>query len=162
MPPEDWETEDSALIWQVENFWQYRIAVPLDRVAETDPPVLIDGSAQAYDDWEPFSDSFSAACVETVMSQNSLCGDWGGWHREALPTDAARLERSLTLMPPLISPGGRENTDRWYAGAGVLVHEDRSDEQAEWGWQYVRALTREALDDVRKALPGPWTETVGS
>ncbi|WP_327710150.1 SMI1/KNR4 family protein [Streptomyces sp. NBC_00464] len=160
LPPEELEADDAALMWQAEKFWLYQVAVPLDRIAETDPPVLIDGTSQAYDDWEPFADRFSAACVETVMSENSLCGDWGGWRRECLAPDAARLKQSLTLIPPLLSPGGRDNTHRWYAGADVLVHEDRSDEESELGWLYVRALTREALDGIRAALPGPWTETV--
>ncbi|MFJ5844623.1 MULTISPECIES: SMI1/KNR4 family protein [unclassified Streptomyces] len=160
LPPEELEVSGDALIWQVEKFWLYQLAVPLDRFAETDPPVLIDGSSQAYEDWEPFADRFSAVCVETVMSENALCGDWGGWRRECLASDAAYLERSLTRMPPLLSPDGRDNADRWYAGADVLVHEDRSDDRSELGWLYVRALTREALDGVRAALPGPWSETV--
>ncbi|MEU9200243.1 hypothetical protein [Streptomyces sp. NPDC048332] len=161
LPPEELEADDTALIWQVEAFWLYQVAVPLDRLAEADPPVLIDGSSPAYDDWEPYADRFSAACVETVMSENSLCGDWGGWRRECLPSDTAVLDRSLTRVPPLISPGGRDNADRWYAGADVLVHLDRSDERSESGWLYVRALTREAWDGFRTAFPGAWTETVG-
>ncbi|WP_406449658.1 hypothetical protein OG782_10640 [Streptomyces sp. NBC_00876] len=164
LPPEDLEADGTALLWQAEKFWLYRIAVPLDRIAESDPPVLIDGSSPEYDDWEPFAGRFSALCVETVMSENSLCDDWGGWRREKLDTDAAYLEQSLTPIPPLIAPGGapsgQDSADRWYAGADVLVHEDRSDEESEWGWLYVRALTREAWDDLRTALPGPWTETV--
>ncbi|MFC9861130.1 MULTISPECIES: hypothetical protein [unclassified Streptomyces] len=40
------------------------------------------------------------------------------------------------------------------------MREDRSDRESEWGWLYVRALTREALDGFRAALPGQWTETV--
>ncbi|WP_326681901.1 SMI1/KNR4 family protein [Streptomyces sp. NBC_01237] len=127
LPPEELEADGSALIRQAEKFWLYQIAVPIDRIAETDPPVLIDGSSEAYDDWEPFADRFSAVCVETVMSENSLCGDWGGWHRERLAPDATYLEQSLTPIPPLIVPGGQENANRWYAGADVLVREDRSD-----------------------------------
>lgn len=160
LPPEELEADGSAPIRQTEKFWLYQIAVPIDRIAETDPPVLIDGSSQAYDDWEPFADRFSAVCVETVMSENSLCGDRGGWHRERLAPYATYLEQSLTPIPPLIFPGGQENANRWYAGADVLVREDRSDRESELGWLYVRALTREALDGFRAALPGQWTETV--
>ncbi|MFE6972176.1 hypothetical protein [Streptomyces sp. NPDC057682] len=159
LPPDELEADDEALTWQVESFWLYQIAVPLDRCGEADPPVVIDGTSQAYENWEPYADRFSTACVETVLSENTLCGDWGGWTREGLPGDTARLERSLALVPPLLTVGGTERAGRWYAGADVLVHHDRTDDAVEAGRLYVRALTREALDESLTALPGPWTET---
>lgn len=159
LPPEELEADDEALTWQVESFWLYQLAVPLDRFGETDPPVVIDGSSPAYEHWEPFADRFSAACVEAVLSENTLCGDGGGWTREGLPGDPARLERSLAAVPPLLTVGGTERAGRWYAGPDVLVHHDRTDDAVEAGRLYVRALTRTALDGILAALPGPWTET---
>ncbi|MEV6212762.1 hypothetical protein [Kitasatospora sp. NPDC051914] len=154
-PPEDLWAEDGVLVWQTEKLFSYAFGIPLDRLSEADPPVVIDGEGG---EWGAYADRFSLACIELLMSQNTLCGDRGGWRRERLPGDAEHLERHLTAVPSLYGPEDSDDRQRWFADRDVLVCDDRSDDGVELGWLEFRALTSEAADRVRAELPGEWRE----
>ncbi|GAA2750701.1 hypothetical protein [Kitasatospora cinereorecta] len=155
--PEDLEAEDSVLIWQTEKLFWYGFAIPLDRVHESDPPVVWD-SYEEGSEWEPYADRFSLACIELLITQNLLCGDNGGQRRERLPGDAEYLERHLTEVPSLYGPEACDGLQRWFVGRNVLVCDDRSDDGVELGWLQYRALTPEAADRLQAELPGKWQE----
>ncbi|MEU9128792.1 hypothetical protein AB0D08_11870 [Kitasatospora sp. NPDC048540] len=156
-PPEDLETEDGVLVWQTEKLFSYGFAIPLDHVHESDPPVVMD-SHEAGGEWTAYADRFSLACIELLITQNTLCGDNGGRRRERLPGDAEYLERHLTAVPSLYRPEACDGLQRWFAGRDALVCDDRSDDGVELGWLEFRALTPEAVDRLRAELPGEWRE----
>ncbi|WP_431678107.1 hypothetical protein [Kitasatospora sp. KL5] len=154
--PEDLWAEEGVLVWQTEKLFWYACGIPLDRLSETDPPVVTDVGED--DEWSAHADRFSLACIELLMSQNTLCGDVGGWTRERLPGDAEYLERHFTAVPSLYGPEASGGLYRWFTDRDVLVCDDRSDEDAELGWLHVRALTSEAADRIQAELPGKWRE----
>ncbi|GAA1080823.1 hypothetical protein GCM10009663_24430 [Kitasatospora arboriphila] len=128
--------------------------VPLDELHRPDPAVVLesDGSRR------PWLDRLSVALVELVLSESLHAPDG---HADLLePLDVATLlalEDGYVQLPfpdyPVFSaPAG----SRWFAGDDVLLRAD------DGGALRARARTAEALDGLRKDLPGNWLRADGA
>ncbi|MFD8934752.1 hypothetical protein ACFV0R_05760 [Streptomyces sp. NPDC059578] len=158
--PAQWETDESGsvLIVRVENQYTVEWGVPVSREAEAsggpadaDPPVWF--RATDEQEWRPFLDRFSLACVEMVLSDRLLApdGPTDNRHLDA-PTTTALAERftPLPLVPYPVWAVPDGPPVRWFTGDGVLLRADGTD------WLWARARDAAALDAVRSALPGEW------
>lgn len=152
------DTANGMLIFRIENQGVTSWGVRLDLSHVDDPPVLfrLEDLGTADHGWRPFLDRLSLACVEMVLSEWMLGGEDGLGDNRGFVDDAdvTALERGfdrLELLPdyPLWAlPDGPPV--RWFGDADVILRDDGG----EWVW--VRAKTRDALDRVRRTLPGDW------
>jgi hypothetical protein len=149
--PSELDFKGDALVYRWENqgvVWWGISRSDLDG-RQPDPPTRVIDRAS----WHPWLPSFSAACVEMVLSEWMLGGDETLTDNGQLADDGPELlERrytrlalpeypSINLVPPGI---------RWFAGPGVMLREDCRT------WLWVRARDEAALDGVRQALPVDW------
>jgi hypothetical protein len=153
LAPHQLKVEDGhRLVYRVENqacaFWAVDLAEP----AAADPPVV--WREYGGHQWRPFLDRFSDACVEMVLSESMFAGpielSENGQLEDA---SLAVLETYRRLNFPAYdlwagAPDGPPV--RWFAAPGVLL----CDHAETWLW--VRALTSEAIDNVRRTFPVEW------
>ena len=140
------------LVYRVENQSVALWGVPLVKMAQPDPPVVV---ACNFEDvtWEPYLERFSLACAEMVLSESLFSAPSGrSDNRELDPAEVALVEQRFARLalpdyPLWASPGG---SVRWYTGPDVVS----CDFAGTWLW--VRARTTAGLDAVRAALPGDW------
>lgn len=152
--------DDGILVFRVEAQGVAYRGVPLDVVAQPDPPVVFQTTAQPPDTraWLPFLDRVSLAGVEMVLSEWMWSGgryhDNRGLHREDFDALAQRFTRlPIPDYPLWADPHGKPS--RWFWDADVVLRTDAG----EWVW--VRAESPEALAAVRQGLPGDWLMVAG-
>ncbi|MFD8074513.1 hypothetical protein ACFV3E_17940 [Streptomyces sp. NPDC059718] len=76
-----------VLVFRVENQDCASWGIPLDRVEQDDPPVVV----ESHEGWVPFLDRMSVAWVELVLSEGSLTAG------SVIVTSAAQAARSRQL-----------------------------------------------------------------
>jgi hypothetical protein len=127
-------------------------AVDLANATKVDPPTV--WREYGGHDWRPFLDRFSDACVEMVLSESLVDGPIELTENGQLDdASLAVLETYRRLNFPsydlwAAAPAGPPV--RWFAAPGVLL----CDHAETWLW--VRALTPEAIEDVRHRFPSDW------
>jgi hypothetical protein len=155
LAPHQWELEHGdLLVYRRENQNCAVWAVDLADPAQADPPTLYREIDQG--DWRPFLSRFSDACVEMVLSE-AVLGGAVELSLDRQPDDAslAILEstyRRLDFPEYELWAAPDGPSVRWFAGPAVLL----CDHAQTWLW--VQARTPEAIDEVRRQMPGEWTE----
>jgi hypothetical protein len=146
------EDPGRVLVFRMENQGVTRWGVPLEAVAEPDPPVVFEAPGERS--WRPYLDRVSVACVEMVLSEWLLGGDPGcADSRElddaSLSLLAARFRR-LPLPDYPFWPDPDGDPPRWFDAPGAVLREDAGT------WLWVRAASPGDLAAVRATLPGGW------
>jgi hypothetical protein len=128
--------------------------VPLDQLDEADPPVAVrfhmaDWHDESWDAWLP---RFSMACVEIVLWESLHAAGSPRAGKRQTPDDTRLLEERYARLALPDYPTSQTEVPavRWYAGQDVLLRDDQRVQL------WARARTADALDDVRRALPGDW------
>lgn len=150
------DDEHGVLVFRTENQNVTSWGVRLDTLHMEDPPVLfrVDDPGTGERGWRRFLDRLSLGCVEMVLSEWMLGGEIDlGDNRELDDSTVIALERGFGRLglpdyPLWAAPDGPPV--RWFGDTDVLLRDDGRQ------WLWVRAKTREALDRVRRALPGDW------
>jgi hypothetical protein len=148
LEPKQLHLHDGLLVFRDENQGAARWGVRLDG---PDPAVFIrpDLDDEDAEDWEPWLESFSLACVEIVLSESLHAEERPADYREADEGDLEVLERYARLPLPEYPPGQLPGT-RWFAGPDALIREDQR------AWITVRARTEEALAVVCDDFGDGW------
>ena len=149
--PSELDFDGEALVYRWENQNVVTWGILRSDLDSPDPPTWICMAGETT--WHPWMPSFSAACVEMVLSEWMLGGDEtltdNGELADGGPESLERLYTRLALpeYPALdVTPPGI----RWFAGPEVMLREDCRT------WVWARARDGEALDVVRQALPVDW------
>jgi hypothetical protein len=143
---------DGVLVFRRENQDCASWGIPLARIGQGDPPVVV----ESHRGWIPFLDRMSLAWVELVLSE-SLFGTDNRYDACELPDASvpnlhARYARvDLPDLPMWASED--DSPVRWYAAPGRLVRRDGLRDQS---WIHARGHTISALETIREELPGPW------
>ncbi|MCO5997638.1 hypothetical protein [Actinoallomurus rhizosphaericola] len=144
-----------ALVFRVENQSVVRWAIAVDDLQMADPPVIFqsDVPCSAPEPWRPFLGRFSLAWIEMVLTEY-LLGDHGHYDNRESDTEALEtLEHHYTRLaipdyPMWADPQGPPI--RWFWGPDVLIRDDGR------AWLWAAARTPQALQAVRRAVPGDW------
>ncbi|WP_431965204.1 SMI1/KNR4 family protein [Actinacidiphila sp. bgisy160] len=140
------------LVFRVENQGCAAWGIPLDRVEEDDPPVVV----ESHEGWVPFLDRMSVAWVELVLSE-SLLGVGSLYDACELPeTLLPDLEAHYTRVDLPDHPmwaGAEDSPLRWYAAPGRLL---RRDGVLDHCWLHARGRTAADLERIRGDLPARW------
>ncbi|MBE1458724.1 hypothetical protein H4W79_002938 [Nocardiopsis terrae] len=144
-----------ALVFRHENQGAASWGILLETLHEEDPAVLVraDLADRSAERWEPWTERFSACCVELVLSE-SLLADSAlcGFLYEPAEEDLRMLEETCLRLPSPDRPGeGSGPGMRWFLGQDVLVRDDGAG-------LLVRGLTPEALVRFRDLTRGEWLE----
>ncbi|MEV5749594.1 hypothetical protein AB0L00_17395 [Actinoallomurus sp. NPDC052308] len=148
LEPKQLHVIDGLLVFRDENqgaaCWGVRLDGP-------DPAVCVrpDLEDEDAEDWEPWLDTFSLACVELVLSESLHAAEELADYREADEDDLEALERYARLPLPEY-PSGQLPGTRWFAGLDVLVRED------ERSWITIRARSEEALVNACEDFGDGW------
>lgn len=141
-----------VLVFRRENQDCASWGIPMDRIADEDPPVVV----EAVDGWLPFLERMSTAWVELVLSETLLSS---GRRYDACELPDALLpalecEYARVDLPdhPLWA-GAADSPLRWYAAPGRVL---RRDGLADHSWVHAGGQTAAHLDLIRGQLPGPW------
>src|SRR5262245_21487495 len=151
-PHQLWVEDDYRLVYRRENQNCAVWAVDLANSASVDPPTV--WREHGGHEWRPFLHRFSDACVRVVRSESMFAGPLElSDNRELDDASLAVLETYRRLNFPdydlwAAAPVGPPV--RWFAAPGVLL----CDHAQTWLW--VRALTAEAIEDVRHRFPPDW------
>ncbi|WP_431677160.1 SMI1/KNR4 family protein [Kitasatospora sp. KL5] len=142
------DEDGKVLVFRAENQGAAAWGVLLDDLHRPDPAVLIETGGT----WKPWLDRLSVALVELVLSESLHAPEGRSDHLEPLGDETLHLveEQYVQLPFPDYPVGSEQPGSRWFAGDDVLLRVDGGD------FLYARALTPEALADLRKALPGDW------
>jgi hypothetical protein len=155
------DDEDRVLVFRTENQNVTWWGVPVHSLHLEDPPVVfrLDGLGGAARGWGRWFDRLSLACIEMVLSECLMSGEVDLCDNRDLDDDAVTvLERSFSPIglpdyPVWSVPDGPPV--RWFGDADVLLRDDGRQ------WVWVRARTHDALERVRRALPGDWLTDAG-
>ncbi|MEV4330972.1 SMI1/KNR4 family protein [Streptomyces sp. NPDC049597] len=144
--------DGGALVFRRENQDCASWGVLMDRIADDDPPVVVESA----DGWIPFLDRMSTAWVELVLTETLLASA----HRYdacELPDDLLpALEAGYTRVDLPDHPLWASTADsplRWYAAPGRVL---RRDGLGNHSWVHAGGQTAAHLDLVRAQLPGSW------
>lgn len=145
----DTDETGGKLVFRVEHGYVVEWGVPLGE--GDDPPVLFRPTDE--EEWSPFLDRFSLACVEMVLSECVLAPGAPGDNRQLDPVTLAALADTfpplpLPRYPVWAAPDGPPV--RWFGGDEVILRADGED------WMWARARDEAVLESVRAALPGVW------
>ncbi|NWF29455.1 SMI1/KNR4 family protein [Streptomyces sp. PKU-EA00015] len=144
--------EGGVLVFRRENQDCASWGIPMDRIADDDPPVVVESA----DGWIPYLDRMSTAWVELVLTETLLASA----HRydacelpdDLLPVLEAEYRRVDLPDHPLWT-GADESPLRWYAAPGRVL---RRDGLANHSWVHAGGQTAAHLGLIRAQLPGPW------
>jgi hypothetical protein len=153
------DSSGAVLQWRVENQGVGWLGIPLEALAQPDPPVLVRGITGPGEapTWHPFLDRLSLAIVEMLLSEWLFWGngeDDFADNRE-LDDEAVRvLDFGFARLPlpdyPMWTPEPGGPTRKWYAGHGAILRNDADT------WVWVRAGCEQALGTLREMMPGDW------
>ncbi|MGV9354818.1 SMI1/KNR4 family protein [Streptomyces misionensis] len=155
VPPSGLYVDDAlggVLVFRRENQDCASWAIPLDRIEQDDPPVVV----ESHLGWVPFLDRMSLAWVELVLSE-SLFGTDSLYDACELP-DAlvpslqARYSR-VDLPDYPMWASADDSPVRWYAAGGRLLRRDGPQDHC---WIHARGHTPADLEMIRADLPGRW------
>ncbi|MBM0276240.1 hypothetical protein [Micromonospora tarensis] len=141
---------DGVLVFRVEAQSCASWGVPARAIGQDDPPVVVN----VADGWVPYSDRLSVALVEMVMSEAMFSADEREVdNRELDDTANAVVSAAFERLPLPVLPfwAGMDGPGvRWFTGPDVLLRNDGET------WLWVHGRTPEAVQAVRKRLPGKW------
>ncbi|WP_418960721.1 SMI1/KNR4 family protein [Streptomyces tritici] len=146
------DAEGGVLVFRHENQGCAAWGIPLTRVEQDDPPVVV----ESQQGWLPFLDRMSQAWVELVLSESLVAAD--------RLYDACELPDALThelhsryarvdLPDHPLWVSEEDSPVRWYAAPGRLVRRDGLQDQS---WIHARGRTVLDFETIRAELPGPW------
>ncbi|MFG2948005.1 SMI1/KNR4 family protein [Streptomyces adustus] len=143
---------DGILVFRRENQDCAAWGIPLDRIEQDDPPVVV----ESHDRWIPFLDRMSTAWVELVLSESLLgagtCYDACELPEALLPNLYDRYARvPLPDHPMWVGP--QDSPLRWYSAPGRLI---RRDGDLDLCWVHARGRTADDLETLRRDLPASW------
>lgn len=155
VPPMGLHVDDGfggVLVFRVENQACASWGIPLDRVEQDDPPVVV----ESHEGWVPFLDHMSVAWVELVLSE-SLLGAGSLYDAcelpdALLPNLAARYTR-VDLPDHPMWASAEDSPLRWYAAPGRLL---RRDGVLDRRWLHACGRTAADLERIREDLPARW------
>jgi hypothetical protein len=152
LAPADLYVEGEVLVFWVENRRAALWGVPLAGLTLDDPPVVYRERTHGHG-WLPFLDRFSLACLEMVLSESVLSDsplcDNRELDDEAIATLENRfVESTLPRYPLWTDPDG--SPTRWFVDGDAVLRADGGSRL------WIRALTAERLDDIRRILGGDW------
>jgi hypothetical protein len=121
-PPERLQVRDGVLLLYDENQGCTVWGIPVDALAQQDPPVVLDRSDELQPSrpiWRRESDSLSSFSLSVALTEICVSGAGFGGHAEVDAIGLASLRRSLRQVPvqPLRWPQGDLDT-------GFLVGDD--------------------------------------
>ncbi|MFD6953388.1 hypothetical protein A6A08_26050 [Nocardiopsis sp. TSRI0078] len=147
------DTAGEALVFRHENQGAASWGILLRTLQEEDPAVLVrpDLADESVERWEPWTERFSACCIEIVLSESLQAEDVVcGFLYEPTEEDLRMLEETCVRLPfPRYPEGGNGPGVRWFLGQDVLVRDDGAG-------LLVRGLTAEALDRFHDLTRGEW------
>ncbi|MFF8841417.1 SMI1/KNR4 family protein [Streptomyces sp. NPDC015127] len=156
VPPGELYVDNSydggVLVFRRENQDCASWGIPVGRIADEDPPVVV----ETADGWVPFLDRMSLAWVELVLSETLPASG----HRydacelpdELLPVLEAGYAR-VDLPDHPMWASADDSPLRWYAAPGRVL---RRDGLGNHSWVHAGGQTAEHLAALRAELPGPW------
>ncbi|MFF3949311.1 SMI1/KNR4 family protein [Streptomyces sp. NPDC001902] len=143
---------DGVLVFRVENQDCASWGIPLDRVEQDDPPVVV----ESHEGWVPFLDRMSVAWVELVLSEWLLGAgnlyDACELPDALLPNLAARYTR-VDLPDHPMWAATEDSPLRWYAAPGRLLRRDGVLDRC---WLHAHGRTTADLERIRGDLPARW------
>jgi hypothetical protein len=144
-----------VLVFRVENQAVAHWGIAVENLRLADPPVVFkpDAPYSAPEPWRPFLDRFSLAWVEMVLSEYVLGASAHLDSRESGQAAVGLLEHHYTrlAMPEYPMWASSQGPPiRWFSGRDVLIRDDGRE------WMWAAARTPEALQDVRRLIPGNW------
>ncbi|MFJ8045440.1 SMI1/KNR4 family protein [Kitasatospora sp. NPDC096147] len=146
------EALGGVLVFRRENQDCASWGIPLTRIEQEDPPVLVESGQ----DWIPFLERTSVAWVELVLSE-FLFGSNGHYDACELPDPLLPALHSGYLRVDLpdhpMWASEEDSPVRWYSAPGRLVRRDGVQDQS---WIHARGRTSADLERIRGDLPGPW------
>ncbi|MGI5214774.1 hypothetical protein [Plantactinospora sp. CA-290183] len=148
----EYDAADQILVFRAAHQGVAFTGVSLADPTEPDPPTrtytpMLDPE---HEGWTPFLDRFSLTCVELVLWESVEGGGAMSDGRDQEAGEPAALVAGLTRLPFPRYPD-EHGPSRWYANSEILLHDDGA-------WVGIRARTREALDEFRRAHPGHWVD----
>lgn len=147
--------DEGALILRHENQGACRWGILLEHLDRDDPPVVVLGDLadKSLEEWEPWTETFSAAVVQWLVYESCMRPAVGDLATEfERPEDLTELPargRSLDIAP---FPTGHLSTQtgaRWLMINGVIVLVDETT-------VLVSARTHEAAEAFRRRYPADW------
>ncbi|MFD7879347.1 SMI1/KNR4 family protein [Streptomyces sp. NPDC059766] len=140
------------LVFRLENQGCAAWGIPLDRIEQDDPPVLV----ESHDGWIPFLDRMSTAWVELVLSESLLAPGTLYDACELPETLLPNLYDRYTRVPLPDHPmwvGPQDSPLRWYSAPGRLI---RRDGDLDLCWIHARGRMADDLATLRRDLPASW------
>jgi hypothetical protein len=146
----DYDRENQILVFRAAHQGVAFFGVSLTDQADDDPPVLYYATLmdRESEEWEPFLDRFSLACVDMVLWEAVEAGPLSDG-RDHEPGATPSLTQGLTRLS---FPRYRPNFDTavWYVSDDLILRDIDSD------WLAICARTEPALDRFRHDHPGRW------
>ncbi|MFE9628070.1 SMI1/KNR4 family protein [Streptomyces sp. NPDC006527] len=155
VPPAGLHVDDAlggVLVFRRENQDCASWAIPLARIEQDDPPVVV----ESHQGWIPFLDRMSLAWVELVLSE-SLFGADSLYDACELPdalVPSLQARYSPVNLPDCPMWASEEDSPvRWYAANGRLLRRDGLQDHC---WIHARGHAVADLEVIRADLPGRW------
>jgi hypothetical protein len=154
--PDQLRVDESGqvLVFRLENQAVARWGVDIATIEQADPPVVYQSFAVAATlPWQPFLGRLSLACLEMVLSEWLMSNEVFHDNRELDDATVTVLEHQFSRLPlpdyPMWAvPSGPPT--RWFYGMEAVLRDDAR------SWLWVQAASPNAIDAVRRALPGDW------
>ncbi|GAA1814836.1 SMI1/KNR4 family protein [Planosporangium flavigriseum] len=148
------EPTGEALIFRAESQGFAHWGVLAADLNQPDPPVMVklnlrDEQAESWDAW---LGTFSAACIEMVLSESIYARGKLGDAKAQDDAEAEQLEQRYEqlALPDYPTPPVGGAAVRWFTGPDVVLRDDQQ------GCLWARARTAAALERMRRNLPGYW------
>jgi hypothetical protein len=154
--PDQLRVDESGqvLVFRYENQAVARWGVEIATIEQADPPVVYQSFiVEATVPWQPFLARLSLACLEMVLSEWLMSSEVFHDNRELDNATVAALEHQFSRLPlpdyPMwAAPSGPPT--RWFYGMDAVLRDDART------WLWVQAASTDAIDAIRRALPGDW------
>ncbi|NJC73208.1 SMI1/KNR4 family protein [Planosporangium thailandense] len=148
------EPTGEALIFRVESQGFAHWGVLTADLDKPDPPVVVKLNLrnERAESWDAWLGTFSAACIEMVLSESIYARGELGDNKAQDDAEAEQLEQRYEqlALPDYPTPPVGGTAVRWFTGPDVVLRDDQQ------GCLWVRARTAAALERMRRNLPGYW------
>ena len=147
--------DEGALIVRHENQGVCRWGILLEHLDQEDPPVVVlaDLADKSHGQWEPWTETFSAAIVQWLVYESCMRSGVGDLATEFdRPADLAAVTgrgRPLAIAPFPVGHLSVQTEARWFLTDDVIV---LADDTA----ILISARTQEAADGFRDRYPADW------
>lgn len=148
------EPTGEALIFRVESQGFAHWGVLTADLGQPDPPVVVKLNLrnEQAECWHGWLGTFSAACIEMVLSESIYAREELGDNKAQDDAEADQLEQRYEqlALPDYPTPPAGGAAVRWFSGPDVVLRDDQQ------GSLWARARTAAALERMRRNLPGDW------